>query len=336
MARKEIVVQVEGRELRLSNLNKVLYPSARFTKGHVIDYYTRIAPVLLPHLSGRPLTLKRYPEGVEGMHFFEKNCPRFRPDWLATARIWSLGKKRYMEYCVVEDLPTLVWLANLAGLELHTPLSKATEMQRPTAMVFDLDPGAPADIVACCRVGLWVREIFDQLGLQSFAKTSGSKGLQVYVPLNSPVTYEETKPFAQAVARMLERRNPDQVVSDMNKTLRVGKVFIDWSQNDEFKTTVCAYSLRAMEQPTVSTPVHWKEVESCLKKGEPELLVFTAYQVLKRVEKMGDLFEPVLALRQTLPKIDALRTNRHVMGSAGTSARHGHKAAGVRKRRASG
>lgn len=306
MARKESVTQVEGRQITLSNLEKVLYPQAGFTKGQVIDYYVRIAPVLLPHLAGRPLTLKRYPNGVEGMYFYEKNCPKYRPDWMQTAKVWSEGNNRFMDYCVVADLPTLVWLANLADLELHTSLARAPEIQRPTVIAFDLDPGAPANIVQCCQVALWVREIFAQFGLQAFAKTSGSKGLQVYVPLNTAVTYEQTRPFAKETARLLEERHPGQVVSDMKKALRVNKVFVDWRQNDDFKTTVSVYSLRAREKPTVSTPVTWQEVENCLRQGGPELLVFTSDQVLERAQKMGDLFEPVLKLKQKLPALEKL------------------------------
>jgi bifunctional non-homologous end joining protein LigD len=306
MAKKESVIEVGGRQIKLSNLDKVLYPKAGFTKGQVIDYYVRIAPVLLPHLADRALTLKRYPNGVNGMHFYEKNCPSYRPPWMKTARVWSEGNNRFMDYCVVADLPTLVWLGNLADLELHTSLSRAPETQRPTVIAFDLDPGAPATIVQCCQVGLWVREIFDQFGLQAFAKTSGSKGLQVYVPLNTAVTYEQTKPFAKAIAQLLEVRHPDLVVSDMKKALRVNKVFVDWSQNDDYKTTVNVYSLRAKDQPTVSTPVTWDELENCLKEEDPELLVFTSDQVLQRVEKSGDLFEPVLKLKQKLPPLTAL------------------------------
>ena len=235
-----------------------------------------------------------------------KTAPAIAPPWMKTARVWSEGNNRFMDYCVVADLPTLVWLGNLADLELHTSLSRAPETQRPTVIAFDLDPGAPATIVQCCQVGLWVREIFEQFGLQAFAKTSGSKGLQVYVPLNTAVTYEQTKPFAKAIARLLEERHPDHVVSDMKKALRVNKVFVDWSQNDDYKTTVNVYSLRAKDQPTVSTPVTWKEVENCLKKGDPELLVFTSDKVLERAEKSGDLFEPVLKLKQKLPPLTAL------------------------------
>lgn len=306
MPKSESVIEVQGRQIKLSNLDKVLYPKVGFTKGHLIDYYVRIAPVLLPHLAVRPLTLKRYPEGVEGLFFYEKNCPPYRPEWMKTAKVWSEGNNRYMYYCVAADLPSLVWLGNLADLELHTSLSVAPEMQRPTVIAFDLDPGPPANIVQCCQVGLWVKEIFEGFGLESFAKTSGSKGLQIYVPLNTAVTYDQTKPFAKTIARLLETRYPDRVVSDMKKALRVNKVFVDWSQNDDYKTTVCVYSLRAKERPTVSTPVTWQEVETCLKKEDPELLVFTSDDVLKRVEKMGDLFEPVLKLKQKLPPIEKL------------------------------
>jgi bifunctional non-homologous end joining protein LigD len=307
MARQVSNVEIEGKQLSLSNLNKVLYPEVGFTKAQVIDYYVRVAPVLLPHLRGRPLTMKRYPEGVTGMHFYEKNCPTHRPSWVKTAPVWSEGNNRWMDYCLVQDLPTLVWAANLADLELHTSLSLAKDILRPTMLVFDLDPGAPANIVQCCEVGFWLRELFQKMGLESFAKTSGSKGLQVYVPLNTPTTYDETKPFAHALARLLESEHPQQVVSDMKKSLRVGKVFVDWSQNDDHKTTICVYSLRAKERPTVSTPVTWQEVESCLAKRNPDLLTFDSEQTLQRVEKMGDLFEPVLKLKQKLPALGAQR-----------------------------
>jgi bifunctional non-homologous end joining protein LigD len=306
MAKQESVLQVEGREIKFSNLEKVLYPQTGFTKGQLIDYYTRISPVLLPHLAARALTLKRYPNGVDGMFFYEKNCPKYRPTWMKTAKVWSEGNNRFMDYCVVADLPSLVWLANLADIELHTSLARAADVKRPTVIAFDLDPGAPADIVQCCQVGLWIRDIFEHLGLQSFAKTSGSKGLQLYVPLNTAVTYDQTKPFAKAIAQLLEESHPDHVVSDMKKALRVNKVFVDWSQNDDHKTTVNVYSLRAKEQPTVSTPVTWKEVEQCLVKRDPELLVFTSDQVLMRAEKLGDLFAPVLTMKQKLPAVESL------------------------------
>ena len=299
-------VEVEGRRLTLSNLEKVLYPQADFTKAQLIDYYVRIAPVLLPHLRGRPLSMKRYPDGVEGEPFYQKNCPDHRPPWVATARLWSEGNKRWMDYCMVQEVATLVWAANLADIELHTSLSLAKEILRPTMIVFDLDPGEPANIVQCCQAGIWVRDIFQHFGLQAFPKTSGSKGLQVYVPLNRPVTYDDTKSFAHALAQFLEAQHRDQIVSDMKKVLRVGKVFVDWSQNDDHKTTVCVYSLRARSLPTVSTPVTWKEVEQCWAKQDASLLVFESDQVLNRVERIGDLFEPVLTLKQQLPPLEAL------------------------------
>lgn len=323
---KDTVVDVQGKHLKLSNLDKVLYPEANFTKSQVIDYYVRIAPVLLPHLSGRPLTMKRYPNGVNGMFFYEKNCPKHRPEWVKTARVWSEGNNRWMDYCVFEDLPTLVWAANLADIELHTSLSLGKEIMRPTFLVFDLDPGLPANIVQCCQVGIWVRDIFARLGLKSFAKTSGSKGLQIYVPLHTAVTYDDTKPFAHEIARMLERQHPQQVVSDMKKTLRTGKVFIDWSQNDDHKTTICVYSLRAKERPTASTPVKWEEVENCLKKGDPSLLVFEADAVVERSKKFADLFEPVLKLKQKLPPLKALDGTK-----AGASAATPNAAKGTRR-----
>src|SRR6186713_422833 len=291
---------VEGKKLPVSNLNKVLYPKAGFTKGQVIDYYIRIAPMLLPHLKDRPLTMKRYPDGVEGEFFYEKNCPSHRPNWVQTVKVWSESNERTVQYCLAQDLPTLVWAANLADIELHTSLSRKNDVARPTMMVFDLDPGAPADIVQCCQVGLWLREILVGMKLKSWAKTSGSKGLQVYVPLNTAVTDEQTKELSHAIAEHLEREHPRLVVSKMAKALRKGKIFVDWSQNDEHKTTICVYSLRAKEEPTVSTPVTWSEVEDCLKKKRADLLKFRSDQTLARVEKQGDLFEPVETLKQKL------------------------------------
>ena len=300
------IVEVEGRKLQLSNLDKVLYPAAGFTKGQVIDYYVRVAPVLLPHLAGRPLTMKRYPEGVDHEYFFEKNAPKHRPDWVKTAPIWSEGNQRTVNYILANDLATLVWIANLASLELHPSLSLASKIEQPTMIVFDLDPGPPANIVQCAQVALWVRGIFDHFGLQSFAKTSGSKGMQLYIPLNTKTTYEETKPFAHAIARLLEQEHPELVVSDMKKSIRTNKVFVDWSQNDQHKTTIAVYSLRARERPTVSTPITWDEVERTFKKKDAQHVVFEAPEVLKRVEKLGDLFEPVLKLKQKLPQLAGL------------------------------
>jgi bifunctional non-homologous end joining protein LigD len=316
MARNDTVVDIQGRTLKLGNLDKVMYPETGFTKGQVIDYYVRVAPALLPHLHDRPLTMKRYPNGVGGMFFYEKNCPKHRPDWMQTAKIWSEGNNRFMDYCMMQDLPSLVWAANLADIELHTSLSLGKDIMQPTMIVFDLDPGAPASIVQCCEVGLWVREVFGHFGLEAFAKTSGSKGLQIYVPLNTTVTYNETKPFAKALARLMEREHPDKVVSDMKKALRVNKIFVDWSQNDDYKTTVCVYSLRAKESPTASTPVTWDEVANCLKKGDANLLKFASNKVLDRFDKQGDLFEPVLKLKQKLPPAAALDGMGHVVQSS--------------------
>jgi bifunctional non-homologous end joining protein LigD len=293
---------VEGKKLAVSNLNKVLYPKVGFTKGQVIDYYIRVAPVLLPHLKDRPLTMKRYPNGVDGEFFYEKNCPSHRPNWVQTAKVWSEGNQRIMHYCLANDLPTLVWAANLADLELHTSLSRKNNVEQPTMMVFDLDPGPPADIVQCCQVGVWLRDLLSKMKLKSWAKTSGSKGLQVYVPLNTFVTYDDTKGLSRALAQHLEREHPDLVTSNMSKAVRKRKIFVDWSQNDEHKTTICVYSLRAREEPTVSTPVAWQEVDYCLKKKNADLLRFRSDQLLARVEKNGDLFEPVEKLKQKLPK----------------------------------
>jgi bifunctional non-homologous end joining protein LigD len=305
------IVEVQGRKLKLTNLEKVLYPTTGFTKGQVVDFYVRIAPVLVPHLAGRALTMKRYPGGVDQEYFFEKNAPMHRPDWVKTAPIWSGSNRRTIHYILANDLPTIVWIANLASIELHPSLSLASDIATPTMIVFDLDPGPPANIVQCAQVGLWVREIFDHFGLRSFPKTSGSKGLQIYIPLNSATlptktSYDETKSFARAVARLLEQEHPNQVVSDMKKAVRTSKVFVDWSQNDEHKTTISVYSLRAREHPTVSTPVTWDEVEQALKKKDAARLVFEANDVLARVEKMGDLFAPVQKLTQKLPQLAGL------------------------------
>lgn len=297
-------ISVEGRPLKLSNLSKVLYPTVGFTKAQVIDFYVRVAPALLPHLRDRPLTLKRYPDGVDGPFFYEKNCPRHRPPWVKTAGVWTENRGRETRYCLVDDLPTLVWLANLADLELHTPLSVAPALDRPTVLAFDLDPGAPADLSHCCQVALWLQRLLEPQGLQGFPKTSGSKGMQVYFPLGERAreTYDRTKAFARAVAEELEARHPDRVVSNMKRSLRAGKVLVDWSQNDEHKTTVCVYSLRARERPTVSTPVGWDEVARAAKRRSASALVFDSAQALERVERMGDLFAPVLTLFQRLPR----------------------------------
>jgi bifunctional non-homologous end joining protein LigD len=300
-SRKRATISVAGRELRVSNLDKVLYLRSGFTKGELIDWYARMGDVLLPHLRDRPLTMKRYPDGVEGKFFYEKRCPKHRPEWVGTASIWSDTHNGEIEFCVVEDLPTLVWAANLANVELHTSLSRATAIEQPTAMVFDLDPGAPADVRDCAQVALWIRGMFEQLGLRCYPKTSGSKGLQVYVPLNREVTYERTKPFARAVAETLERKFPEHVVSRMTKSVRAGKVLVDWSQNDRHKTTANVYSLRARTHPTVSTPLEWHEVEAGVGAASVAALVFDHAAVLARVKSKGDLFAPLLSEQQDLP-----------------------------------
>ena len=298
----KVEVAVGGRQLTLSNLDKVLYPEAHFTKAEVIDYYTRMAPVLLPHLKGRPLTLKRYPNGVNAPFFYEKQAPSHRPSWVKTVPIYSASTDRDIDYVVVGSLATLVWVANLADLELHTTMAMAKTPQKPTMVVFDLDPGAPADLHQCCVVALCLRELFEANGLQSWAKVSGSKGLQLYVPVNAPgVTYDTTTPFAKAVAVRMEKEHPELVVSKQKKELRVGKVLVDWSQNVDSKTTVCAYSLRAKAQPTVSMPVTWDEVEACAETGDKDAITFDAGEALARVEEVGDLFAPVLTTKQKLP-----------------------------------
>ncbi len=306
-------VEVDGRELKLTNLDKVLYPETGFTKGEAIDYYARVAEAIVPHLRGRALTLRRFPEGVDDNDaaFFEKRCPKHRPEWVQTAAVEAGPHAGVIDFCVCEDRPTLVWMAQLASIELHPSLSLAEAPDRPTVLAFDLDPGPPANVVDCCRVALRVRELFDHFGVQCFPKTSGSKGLQVYAPLNvDEVTYEAdgadgqgTKPLARAIAQLLEKQTPKEVVSKMKKVERKGKVFVDWSQNHRRKTTIAVYSLRARERPTVSTPVTWEEVERAVQKDDPSSLVFETGDVLKRLEKDGDLFAPVLELRQDLPQL---------------------------------
>jgi bifunctional non-homologous end joining protein LigD len=290
-----MAVLVEGRRLRISNWDKVLYPATGFTKGDLVAYYARIAPAVLPHLHDRPLTLKRYPEGVEAQYFYEKQAPSHRPDWVQVARVGNIN------YVLAQDKPTLVWLANLADIELHTSLSLAQAPEEPTMLVFDLDPGPPAGILECCAVGQVLHGLFEQLGLESFAKTSGSKGLQVYVSLNSGASYEQTKPMAKRIAELLEQRMPTLVISRMTKRLRPGKVLVDWSQNDAHKTTVTVYSVRARERPTVSTPVSWDEVARARESQDAELLTFDTEAVLARAGEQGDLFAEVVTRKQRLP-----------------------------------
>lgn len=303
--RDGVEVVLEGLTLKLTNLDKVLYPKTGFTKVELIEYYAAISPILLTHLRCHPLTLKRYPDGVESEYFYEKQCPKHRPEWVQTTSIWSESSQREVEFCLCQDLPTLLWLANLAGIELHPSLSRAEAIERPRSLVFDLDPGAPAGILECCEVALKLCEMFAQLEMQAFAKTSGLKGLQVYVPLNDDqVTYERTKSFAHAMADLLERQYPALVVSRMVKAKRSGKVFVDWSQNDEHKTTISVYSLRAAAFPKVSAPVSWEEIRSCLDEGDPAPLGFEVANTLERVGERGDLFTEIISLHQPLPSLD--------------------------------
>ncbi|MFL5870403.1 MAG: non-homologous end-joining DNA ligase [Solirubrobacterales bacterium] len=294
-------VEVDGRTLALTNLDKVLWPQAGFTKAEAIDYYARIADTILPHLRGRPLTRVRFPDGVESQRFFEKRAPKHTPDWVKTAPI-EMGTAGVLDFIVCDDRATLIWLAQLAALELHPSLALAKKPERPTVLAFDLDPGAPATAVECAQIALRLRELFDELGLECFAKHSGSKGIQVYVPLNTAVTYERTKSYSRAVAQALERAEPDLVVSKQKKELRKGKVLVDWSQNDFSKTTVATYSLRCRDRPWASAPLHWDEVAELADDGDPDSVRFEASEVLERVERHGDLFAPVLELKQKLPK----------------------------------
>jgi bifunctional non-homologous end joining protein LigD len=299
-------VEVDGKELRLTNLDKVLYPETGFTKGEMVDYYAKVAPAIVPHLSGRAVTLRRFPEGVDDLDaaFFEKRCPKHRPKWVKTAKVQAGPRAGTIEFCVCDSLPTLIWMAQLAALELHPSLSRSRAPKRPTVLAFDLDPGPPADVVDCSRVALRLRDLLAQLALESFVKTSGSKGMQLYVPLNTKTSYEETRPFAQAIAQIAAKQNPDDVLAKMGKkTDRSGKVLIDWYQNNERKTTISVYSLRARERPTCSTPVTWEEVEAAANSGDGKPLVFETGDVLRRLDEHGDLFAPVLELEQELPQL---------------------------------
>ena len=293
---EKVAVEVEGRSLVLTNLSKVLYPDTGFTKGHVIDYYLRIAPALLPHIADRPLTLRRYPDGVTGQHFYNKHAPDHRPDWVRTERIHSPGStsgQDWVRYVIAGDLPTLIWTANLAGLELHTPMWRLPHQGEPDLLVFDLDPGAPATIVECCAVALLLRPMLEELGLRPFAKTSGGKGLQLLAAL-SGLTSDQASIVARSLAEELGRAHPGEIISNMKRALRPGKVLIDWSQNNAVKTTVAPYSLRARSKPTVSTPVSWDEVAGC---EQPADLIFTSEQVLERVAEHGDLLAPLLVAK---------------------------------------
>jgi len=300
-AKKQQAVEIGGRSLTLTNPDKPMYPSG-FTKGQVIDYYLRAADTLLPHLQRRPVTLKRYPNGVKGRYFYEKDAPSFTPEWVETFPVPRREGGPEIRYIVIGDLPSLVWCANLASLELHPFLYRVPNLQRPDSVVFDLDPGERAGILDCARVALLLKEALAARGLECFAKVSGSKGIQVYAPLHTAVTFQATRRFAHGLAEQFERRHPDQVVSKMAKDLREGKVFIDWSQNSDFKTTAAVYSLRASrESPFVSVPVAWQELEAAGKSGEASVLDFDPAAALARIERLGDLFAPVLELKQKLP-----------------------------------
>ncbi|HKG39186.1 MAG TPA: DNA ligase D [Conexibacter sp.] len=300
----EAVVEEVGRPLRFTNRDKLLFPQAGFTKGDLIDYYVQVAATLLPHLRDRPLTVRRWPDGVEGRTFYEKNAPAHRPDWVETVSIYSSGERRRIDYTLVQEPATLAWLGNQAAIELHAPLHRATDPDHPTAVVFDLDPGEPAGLAECAEVALVLHGLFERLGLVSVVKTSGGKGLQVYVPLGEGVaSYTSTKPFAHRVATLLEQRMPELVVSRMTKQLRAGKVLVDWSQNDPHKTTVSVYSVRARPTPTVSTPLTWEELRAAHEAGAAGALVFDPAAALARVAGEGDPFASLLSVRQALPTL---------------------------------
>jgi bifunctional non-homologous end joining protein LigD len=295
-------LRVGARKVKVTHLDKVLFPEAGFTKGQVIDYYIRISPFLLPHLKNRPVTLKRFPEGIHGEHFYEKNAPAHIPPWLRTAKVWRASGESQINYVLLNDAPSLVWSANMANIELHTFLARTPKIEQPTMLVFDLDPGPPAGVLECAEVALWLRDMVTRLGLHCFVKSSGSKGLHCALPLNGPVTYAKTQPLAHALAQLLERQHPERVVSDMAKNLREGKVFIDWSQNSNYKTTVCVYSLRAKgEEPFVSMPLEWAEVEQALQARNEAAFFVGPDDAIRRCEKAGDLFAPLLKLKQRLP-----------------------------------
>jgi bifunctional non-homologous end joining protein LigD len=297
-------VRVAGRELAVSSLDKVLYPATGTTKADVLRYYLGVAEVMLPHLDGRPVTLRRFPEGVQGGSFYQKTCPDGRPGWIATVPLGREGREKVVQHCDLAEPAALAWAAQQGGLEIHVPMGRAPDPMVPTAVVFDLDPGAPADVLDCAWLALRIREAFDHLGLHAVPKTSGGKGLQLYVPVNRPdTTYEQTRAFSHALALTFERLHPDRVVSQQRKTLRPGKVLIDWSQNHLTKTTVCAYSLRGGEYPTVSTPLTWDEVAEADAAGDAGTLRFEYEDVLTRVTEHGDRFAPVATEVQTLPPL---------------------------------
>jgi bifunctional non-homologous end joining protein LigD len=295
-------VYINNRELSLSNLDKDLYPSYGFTKTRILGYYSSIAPFMLPFLKGRALTLKRYPQGVDGDFFFEKRCPEYRPDWLETVDV-PYGAKEKITYCVANDLETLIWVENLASIELHVPMAKADFPDNPDSMVFDLDPGEGADILDCARVALIVRDLLSNLSLECFAKTSGKKGLHVFVPLDSKKTkFEDTKNFSRAVAGIMQKAYPDLVTAKLNKEFRINKVFINWSQNDASKTMVCVYSLRAMDKPAVSFPLSWKDLETAAKHNDHGNFVILAPDAIAKLEKNKNFYQEMLEIKQRLPR----------------------------------
>jgi bifunctional non-homologous end joining protein LigD len=296
-------LEIGGRRLDIRNLDRTVFPRAGTTKAEVLDYYVRVADVMLPHLRDRLLHMHRYPEGVEGPRFWQKACPEHRPDWIPTAAVWSRDKQADIDYCVVNEVAALLWAVNIGSIELHTSLHLRHDFQRPTVIAFDLDPGEGAGLLDCAEVALRLRDLLTGVGLRPFPKTSGSKGLQVYVPLGGEVSYAGTKPFSRAVAELLEEQTPDAVVSRMAKELRTGRVLVDWSQNTEHKSMVCVYSVRAKARPTVSTALSWEELDQAVGHGDAGTLVFEMGDVLERVAAHGDLFEPVLTLRQELPDL---------------------------------
>lgn len=299
LSRAALDTEIEGRPLALSNLDKVLWPAAGFTKGQMLDYYVRIAPLLLPHLADRPVTLGRFPDGVEGPGFAQTEC-RGRPEWMGTAQV-RLRTGVVRSYCLVNDLPSLLWVANLGTIELHPFLARAGAMDQPDAVVFDLDPSPPADILDCCRVALWLREALAEAALAASLKTSGAAGLHAYAPLGPGHEYSESKAFARTVAEALAQRHPEQVVTRAVRSLRPGKVLVDWLQNDRMRSTVAPYSLRATSWPTVSTPVSWEEASQALKTGQPERLVFDAAELPGRVEGSRRSVPPCAGDRSDAP-----------------------------------
>ncbi len=293
----EVEVEVGDRKLRLTNLEKTLYPDADFTKAQVIDYFVRIAPVMLPHIEDRGITMRRYPDGVDADSFFNKRCPDWKPDWMQAVR--GPGESSGpIDYCQLSEVAALAWSANLAALEIHAPMARSQNIDAPTMVVYDLDPGEGTTIVECCQIALVLRDLLTTVGLEAWPKTSGSKGMQLYVPLNTPHEHEHASSFARATGQLLERDLPDRVTTTMAKAKRPGKIFIDWSQNSRHKTTIAPYSLRARSQPTVSTPISWDEVSD---GANGDSLVFTAADVLERVSEFGDLFADTLTLEQRLP-----------------------------------